>query len=400
MGQVALNIGKDGATPQATTDLRDNLDAKISAVLPDYTSGLPKSLVEDVLTTGTYIVSQCDQSYIDDINSISSTTANMPILVQIANQAGIQGMSVPSRTSVYCVFSSTVGLVIPQGFLVSDGTYQYEVQDGGIIGSGGVSIPLYCLATQDGAWAIAVGAVNETITGSPTGFTITVTNPSTGTPAGEAETEAQFRWRVNRAMTVGGQGMATMLKQLLYQVSGVQQRLVSVRQQAGGLWSIICGGGDPLQVANAIFSAVFDIANLTGSTTTARNITQAIYDFPDIYTIPWINPPMQTVAITVIWNSSSVYLVSNSAVQLLAAPALIAYINSIGVGQPINDLLMANVFKDSIKDIIDPNLITRLIFDVSINGVGVSVDVGTHIYSSEPESYFYAATGSMTINNG
>ena len=61
---------------------------------------------------------------------------------------------------------------------------------------------------------------------------------------------------------------------------------------------------------------------------------------------------------------------------------------------------MANVFKESIKDIIDTDLITRLIFAVSINGVGVSVDSGTHIYSSEPESYFYAAQGSMTINKG
>lgn len=400
MGQVALSIGANGATPQLTTDIRNNLDAKISAVLPDYTSNLPKSLVEDVLTTGVYSVSQCDQFYIDLINSIASTTANLPILNQIAQQAGIQGMSEPTRTSVYCVFSSTAGLVIPKGFIVSDGVYQYEVQDGGVIDSGSSSIPLYCLATQDGAWAIAAGAVNTTITGAPTGFTITVTNPNTGTPAGEAETEAQFRWRVIRSMTVGGQGMAIRLKEMLYQVPGVQQRLVSVRQQSSGLWSIICGGGDPVQVAYAIFSAVFDIANLTGSTTTARNVTQAIYDFPDVYTIPWINPPMQTVAITVTWNSSSVYLVSNSAVQLLVAPALIAYINSIGVGQPINDLKMADVFKESVKDIINPDLITRLIFAVSINGVGVSVDAGTHIYSSEPESYFYAAQGSITINKG
>jgi len=400
MGQVALNIGADGATPQTTTDLRSNVDAKISAVLPDYTSTLPKSLVENILTTGTYMMAQCDQSYIDLINSISSTNSNNVILNQIAQQAGIKAISAPTRTSVYVVFTSTVGLEIPKGFLVSDGIYQYEVQDGGVIGSGGESLPLYCLATQDGAWAIAAGAVNSTITAAPTGFTIAVTNPNTGTPSGETETEPQFRWRVIRSMTVGGQGMATRLKEMLYQIDGVQQRLVSVRQQAGGLWSVICGGGDPVQVANGIFSALFDIANLTGSVTAIRNVTQAIYDFPDTYVLTWINPPMQTVAITVTWNSSSPYLVSDSAVALLAAPALTDYINNIGVGQPINDLVMANVFKDSIKGIIDPDLITRLVFQVSINGVGVVVDVGTHIYSSDPESYFYSVSGSMTINKG
>jgi hypothetical protein len=400
MGQVALNIGSDGATPQETTDLRSTVDAKISAILPDYTSTLPKSLIENILTTGTYMMSQCDQSYIELINSISATNSNNVILNQIAQQAGIKAISAPTRTSVYVVFTSTVGLIIPQGFLVSDGTYQYEVQNGGVVGSGGETLPLYCLATQDGAWAIAAGAVNETITAPPTGFTIIVTNPSTGTPAGAVETEAEFRWRVIRSMTVGGQGMATRLKQMLYQIDGVQQRLVSVRQQAGGLWSVICGGGDPLQVANGIFSALFDISNLTGSATLSRNITQSIYDFPDTYALTWINPPAQTVAITVTWNSSSQWLVSDSAVSLLAAPALIAYINSIGVGQPINDLVMSNVFKDSIKGIIDPDLITRLVFQVSINGIGVAVDAGTHIYSSDPESYFYADFGSMSIIKG
>lgn len=400
MGQVALNIGKDAATPQALIDIRNTVNAKIEAVLPNYSSTLPKSLVENILTTGTYMMSQCDQSYIDLINSISSTNSNLVILNQIAQQAGILGMSQPSRTSVYVTFSGSVGLEIPKGFLVGDGTYQYEVQDGGVIASGGHSQSLYCLATQDGAWAVASGSVNSIVTSPPTGFVITCTNSTDGTPAGNPETESEFRWRVIHSMTVASQGMTTMLKEMLYQVPGVQQRLVSVRQQTGGLWSVICGGGDPLDVAQAIYSAIFDIANLTGSTTTARNITQAIYDFPDVYTLVWINPPLQTVAITVTWNSSSPYLVSNSAVQLLAAPALTDYINHIGVGQPINDLVMANVFKDSISDIVDPLLITRLVFEVSINGVGVPVDTGTHIYSSEPESYFYAASGSMTINKG
>jgi len=225
MGQVALTIGADGATPQSTFDLRSTVDANISAVLPDYTSTLPKSLIENILSTGTYMMSQCDQSYIDLINSISSTNSNSVILNQIAQQAGIQAINEPTRTSVYVVFTSTAGLVIPNGLLVSDGTYQYEIHDGGVIGSGGQSLPLYCLATQNGAWAIAAGAVNTTITAAPTGFTIAVTNPSTGTPAGETETETQVRWRVIRSMTVGGQGMTTRLKELLYKVANGKQRL-------------------------------------------------------------------------------------------------------------------------------------------------------------------------------
>jgi hypothetical protein len=193
--------------------------------------------------------------------------------------------------------------------------------------------------------------------------------------------------------------MTTYLKQLLYQIPNVQQRLVSVRQQVGGLWSVICVG-DPYAVGNAIFTALFDVANLTGSATTERNVTVNLYDYPDTYQIVFINPPVQSVAITVTWNTTSTYLVSNSAVQALAINPLIAYINSIPVGQPINDLTLAEVFKESIASILAPELLTRLVFAVSVNGAGASVAVGTHTYLSESESYFNASVGSITINQG
>lgn len=398
--QVALNIGSDGAVATPPETIRDNLIAKMEGILPDYTANLPLSLVENMTSTPVYALAQCEQAYIELINSISPTQSNLVILNQQAVAAGIKGMGEPSRTSVYVVFSGVAGYIIPKGFLVGDSTYQYEVQDGGVIGAGGQSPSLYCLATQNGSWSVPAGQVNQLGTSVPTGYTLTVTNPFDGLAGGAAESLAQFRARVLRSWTNSGQGMTTYLKQLLYQIPNVQQRLVSVRQQVGGLWSVICGGGDPYAVGNAIFTALFDVANLTGSATALRNVTVNLYDYPDTYQIVFINPPVQSVAITVTWNTTSTYLVSNSAVQALAINPLIAYINSIPVGQPINDLTLAEVFKESIASILAPELLTRLVFAVSINGVGASVAVGTHTYLSESESYFNASVGSITINQG
>lgn len=400
MGQVALQIGLSGAIPQTPQAIRDNIDAYQESLLPGYTSTLPKSLVENMVSTEVAGIAQCDQSYIELINSISPSQSNLTILTQQAVSAGVLGFGQPSRTSVYVVFSGPVGYLIPKGFLVGDSTYQYEVQDGGIIESGGESSPLYCLATQDGSWAVPIGQVNQLGTSVPTGYTITATNPTAGLPGGASETVAQFRSRVLRSWTVGGMGMTTYLKQMLFQVPGVQQRLVSVRQQSSGQWSVICGGGDPYAVGNAILSAIFDIANLTGSTTPARNIFVDIHDYPDTYRIPWINPSEQSVSATITWNTTSAFLVSNSAIQQLSAPVLIAYINSIPVGQPINTLTLGEVFKESIASILSPELLTRLVFEIAINGVGVSVAVGTNTILSEPESYFYATIGGIVINQG
>jgi len=400
MGQIALKIGLSGAIPQTPQEIRDTQTAINESILPGYTSTLPKSLVEDMLSTEVYSIAQQNQNAIDAINSVGESQANLAVLTQLAASSGIIGIKQASRTSVYCVFSGVSGFSIPKGFTVSDSTYQYQVQDGGVINSSGHSDALYCLATQDGSWAVPAGQVNVISTSIPTGYTLTVTNPNDGVAGAVAETEPQFRARVLRATTNGGQGMTTRLKQLLYQIDGVQQRLVSVKQQNSGVWSVICGGGDSYLVVGAIFKALFDINNLTGSTTSARNITVSLTDYPDVYTITYISPPMQTVAMSVLWNTTSTNLVSNSAVQQLAAPALMAYINSIVVGKPINLLSLEDTFKASIASILDPELLTRLEFSVSINGVGVSLAAGTKTYLSESESYFFAQQTGIIIAQG
>jgi len=261
-----------GAIPASPTDLLNAEIAAATVLAPGLTANLPGSLVEDMASTAAGAVYIQDQAFVDLVNSISPATANPSILYQLGQVYGVQ-QGQGSNTSVYVIFTGLAGFVIPVGFTVSDGTYQYTVQDGGIIATSGQTSPLYCLATVQGSWAVPAGTVTQIITSVPAGFTLTVTNPDDGLPGLTAQTIASYQAQVVQAGMVTCQGVPTFIKTTLQKVLGVQPRLISIRLIATNEWEIICGGGDPYEVGHAIFASVPDISNLVGSTLSVTDIT-------------------------------------------------------------------------------------------------------------------------------
>lgn len=542
-----------GLLPQAPASLYAQLLAAVAAVRPDYTATLPGSLIEDIASTDTGAIVQMDSARVETVNSLTPYGANEFLLKELGVMLGVP-LGLASNTSVYVQFSGPPGFVIGKGFLVSDGNYQYSLQDGGIISADGVTPLLYALATQTGIWAIPAGTVTQLVTAIPDGYVVTVVNPQPGLPGTDAETQESYRSRVLMANLAASQGMFRYLKTLVANVPGVQPRLVAVREQETGGWSVIVGGGDSYLVANAIATALFDISTLVGSvmlveditkaspavvdtflnhgyaagqdieisdsdpatydgttyavlevineksfklgtnydvnlitaaswsggtttwtTTTAhgvtvgstfvisgaspsgyngsfvaisgttastlkattadpgantvlgqlnagiafkdtsalaayvdsavitpnlRNVEVTIQDYPDTYIIPFINPPLQTVTMVVTWNTTSPNFVSEAAIAQLAAPALAAYVNSVFVGQPMILFVMQDVFQQAIATILPATLLTRLVFSVSINGIGTAVDAGTGMFVGDPESYFYAVAAGITVQQG
>ena len=460
-----------GAIPASPTDIRNELVATATALAPGLTANLPGSLVEDMASTAAGAAVVQDQAYVDLVNSISPYTANAPILYQLGAVYGVE-QGVGSNTSVYVTFSGTPGFVIPRGFIVSDGSYQYVVQDNGIIQTGGSSAALYCLATTSGSWAIPIGTVTQIVTSVPSGITLTCTNLTTGVPGTAAQTLPEYQAQVIQAGLATAQGMPTFLKTQLQEVSGVQPRLTGIRVAGTNQWEIICGGGDPYAVGNAIFTGIFDISTIVGSTLKAtaitnanpgvvttnlnhgyttgqvitiagaspsafngsytitvlsqttfslgvnttsfgsytgssgtitpnlRNVTVSINDYPDTYNITFVNPPQQTVNVALLWNTTSTNYVSPAAVSQLATPAILAYINSIYVGQPINVFELQNVFQTSVATILPATLISRMVFTVQINGIVVAPTSGTGLIYGDPESYFETNSGLISIAQG
>lgn len=388
-----------GAVAATPTELRDAEVALATALSPGLTANLPGSLVEDMASTAAGALVIQDQAFVDLINSISPYSANSTVLYQLGAVYGVQqGLS--SNTSVYVTFTGTAGFVIPIGFTVSDGNYQYTVQDGGIVGSGGTSAALYCLATTSGTWAVPSGTVTQIITSVPSGYTLTCTNLTDGTPGAAAETLQSYQAQVIQAGLATAQGVPSFLKTLLKNVNGVQPRLVSISNPGVGEWKIICGGGDPYQVANAIYQGTPDISMLVGSATTARNITVSINDYPDTYSIIFVNPPVQTVTMTVTWNTISTNLVAPAAISQLAAAPIANYVNSVVVGQPINVFDIQEIFANAVATVLPANQISKINVSVTINGTITPPISGTFLIYGDEESYFSTSVPSITITQG
>lgn len=467
---IPVVMTPSGAVPTDPSTIRTNLTNIVASTNPGYTSNLPGSLIEDIASTDVAALALVDQAYVDLVNSVTPYGANLFLLNQLGQIYGVK-RGIAANTSVYVTFTGTAGFVIPVGFTVSDGSYQYTVQDGGIVNASGTSAALYCLATVSGSWAIPINTVTQIITSLPSGITLTCTNLTAGLPGESEQSDASYRAQVIQAGLATCQGAPSFIKTKLLEVSGVQENLVSVVNVATNQWEIIVGGGDPYQVADAIYRSVPDISALVGSTLKAdaitnanpgvvttnlnhgystgqviniagaspsgfngnftitvltektfslgvnttgfgsysgggvitpnlRNVTVSVNDYPNTYGIKFVVPPVQTVTLSVVWNTISTNLVSNAAVAQLGTPALIAYINSIYVGQPINTFELQDTFQNAIASIIPMGLISKLQFSVAINGIATSPAAGSLLIYGDPESYFTTNSGLITVAQG
>jgi hypothetical protein len=280
---LPLVIGFSGAVPRDIEEIRETLLTQVAATNPGYTANLPGILIEDISSTDTLAIAQCDSARVETINSLTPLGANAFLLLQLGQMLGIP-VGTESFTSVFVVFSTTPavpGVVLGKGFIISDGTYQYALVNGSITKADGKTDPLQAVATRSGVWAVPPGSVNRLTTSPPPGVNLTVTNPNTGTPGTtEGLSQAAYRARVLQANLAASQGMVRYLRTLLSNVPGVQDRLVlPLLNPYGdlGQWKIIVGGsGDPYQIASAIYTALFDVSSIVGSVTHVVGITSAM----------------------------------------------------------------------------------------------------------------------------
>ena len=130
-----------------------------------------------------------------------------------------------------------------------------------------------------------------------------------------------------------------------------------------------------------------------------RNVVVPIINSPDIYSILFVVPIQQTVAITVSWSTTAPNFTANTAIQNAVTSAYVAYINSILVGQPINVYQLQQLFLDSIVSIVSPSYISNLTFLVYINSVLTAPAAGTGLIYGESsgESFFVTNATLITV---
>lgn len=131
-----------------------------------------------------------------------------------------------------------------------------------------------------------------------------------------------------------------------------------------------------------------------------RNVAVSILDYPDTYVVRFVVPPLQTIRVTLTWNTTETNFVSGVTVAQLGAPAVINYINSIPVGYPFNGLDAISAFHSAVETVLPSQFLTRAVLDVIINGETVLPESGTYVYPGDPESYFFADSSSVVIQQG
>lgn len=274
MTDLPTVIDSSGLVPTAPATLRSNTVTYAQSVSSGITTDLPGTLIEDLGSTSTGALVQIDQARVDAVNSITPYGCNDALLDEMGTIYGIP-RGTATNTSAYVTFTGAPGYVINVGFTVTDGTYQYVVQDAATIGSDGSSGNVYVVATVAGSWAVAAGSIAQIVTSVPTGYALTVTNAATGTPGdSDGESDTSYRYRCIEAASTTCQSTPRFMKATIAKVNGVSSRLISV-YSGNSTYRVMVGGGDPYQVAGAIYQSIADLPLLAGSVNTITSISQA-----------------------------------------------------------------------------------------------------------------------------
>lgn len=401
MSDIPVVVTQAGAIPTPPADLLAKLLTNVAARVPGYTANLPPGLITDLAGTATGAVALLDSAMVDAINSVTPYGVNVPLLLQLGNIYGIpQGKG--SNTSVYLTFIGPPGFVIPKGFTVSDGNHQYVIQTNTVIPTGGQTNPTYALANQSGTWAVPAGSVTQIITSVPADIELTCTNTSAGLPGEASQSEWDYRSQVMQAGMFAVQGTPDCVKAALRKVKGVKNNLISFRQISTEKWVMIVGGGDPYEVANAIYQSIPDISVLTadvadadGNTPDSATIT--IIDSPDSYAIPYVIPTSQITNAVITWNTTASTFINPATVATLVRVPVAAYINSIPVGQPINIYEIQCIVLKAMSALVDPSLVSLIDVEIVINGTVVPPKPNTDLVYGSEYGYFTTTLSSIVV---
>ena len=395
MSFLGNEMTSGGLIPRTPSQIRSDLQDSLLSKDPSLTLDDPaySEIIPSWLDTSVSCIEEIEQIGIDTVNSIDPTLSNEMIADSLGYTLGIiRGES--TRANVDVVFTGTNGYNIPKGFLVSNGTYQFYVLNGGVIADG--SVTLYCVCTVDGIIPIAENSVTQIITSVPSPYVLTCNNPIAGNQGSGLEPLSQYKARYIQAFNRVSTGTIAYCKELLSAVNFDLKRISIL--PSNGKTKIIVGGGDPYLIGEAIFKSGLDISTFKQSATESRNFSRFIVDYPDTYKIDFVRPFSRQVSITATYSLLTVSIVPDSSITEAAQPALSNYINNLAIGYNINLLELNEIFKEAIRGIgVDTQFLSNLEFSVSINGISVNPIVGTQLIAQDEEAYFSCNPSAVSV---
>lgn len=333
------------------------------------TGGLSPQLTAIATSSGTFAIpANTVNQIVTSVPSAYSVTVNNP-------QAGVPATTAQSVQS-YRSQVLQAGIVASTGTPAYLKTLLYKIT--------GVQQQLVSINAVSGGWQVVCGGgdayavANAILQGVPDiatlqGSQLAITAMTNANPV-VITTNLNHGYIAGQTVTVAGATPGAY--NLTYTIASVTATTITTTTNGSGFGSYTSG------------------AKLTPN---PRNVTVSLFQNPDTYSITFVNPPLQVVTVAVTWNTTLPSFTAGTSVNQLAAPAIQSYINSIYVGQPINELEMTAVFQNAVASVIAAPNITTLQFVVTINGVTVSPGAGTSIIAGDPESYFFCNATGVTV---
>ena len=206
------------------TELNADLTSQAVALVPGFTT-LPSELRTNLIQEASLVAYKMENAISDLMNGIAPGYANDFMFQQFGESFGLPPKEA-INAQVTVVFTGPVGTYIPVGTTCSNAgsTIQVATTVDGIIGSTG-NISILCESTGDQEITILANTItvlDVAITG------VTIDNPNAGTAGLPAETAAEYRLRVQQALSATRIGQIERIYELLYQVPGVTPRLVTI----------------------------------------------------------------------------------------------------------------------------------------------------------------------------
>ena len=358
-----------------------------------------------------FTISDGTNQYVTPDGGVTLTGNSSAPIYFVATQPG--SWAVPANTvtqlatSVPSAYTLTVTNPLagtPGGAAQTEGQFRAQVLQAGLVSSTGMPLYLRTLlqavpgvqaqlisirSPSAGKWEIIVGG-----TGDPyaIGAAIFQAIPDVSTLVGSTLSIATF--------TAAANGVVTTTLNHGYTTGQAVVVAGATPSAYNGTYSSITVLTEKTFEVNVNTSSFGAYVSGGVATPNFRNTSVTISQYPDSYTIPIVLPPAQTVTMSVTWQTSSSNFVSPAGVTQLAQPALAAYINALPVGAPINQLGLESTFISAVAGLVAQNLLTVLIFSVSINGIVTAPGAGTETIFGDPESFFSCSAASITVTQG
>lgn len=298
----------------------------------------------NILDTFVPCILEMENLTADIANGYAPGYANQFMWEILAQNNGLEYKD-ESKSSVVLKFSGEAGTYIPantktNGDFVTENSVILDT-------TGNAYVTAYSTSDEE----YQANTITEIMTSVPNG--VTVTNPTSSTPAQPATTDDELKLNAQRKFRnalISNEDYCTMK---LLELKGTSERLINYRITGDtnrNTIECVIGGGDVNEVANVLFNSFVkpsDFNSTPSDNDSNRTVTQRVKFFSGEFEIKWTLPKELKIAINLSLSLTSTNLSADTFKQYLEEK-LSAEINSRKLGTPLNIATLNKIMYDGL----------------------------------------------------